>query len=138
MQVVTTMCVLNCIKVGCGILFAIPIDFSNNRRDDHATFYCPNGHQQFYPGESDVEKARRETRETQARLNQAEHARLVAVKEREKAIRDKRKVERRVAHGVCPCCTKTFADVANHMVTEHPAYRLPEGKVAKQITDGAQ
>ena len=61
------------------------------------------------------------------------HARLVAERARDKAVKDKRAVEKRIAHGVCPCCNKTLADLSNHMVTEHKDFRLPAGKRQKLI-----
>jgi hypothetical protein len=32
------------------------------------------------------------------------------------------KIKRRVAHGVCPCCQRTFKDLARHMEGQHPDY----------------
>ncbi len=122
----------------CAIYFAVPSDWNVARRRDHARFYCPNGHGQSYMQESDVAKAQRLQREAeqrlQAQVNEANHARLVAERARDKAVHEKRKVERRIAHGVCPCCNKTFADIANHMVTEHKDFRLPQGKEQKRLT----
>jgi hypothetical protein len=35
--------------------WAQPEEFNIERKKDHATFYCPNGHGQCYPGKSDIE-----------------------------------------------------------------------------------
>ena len=48
----------------CGIVFAIPKDYRDNRYKDGATFYCPNRHNLAYPkrddnGESSEERAER-------------------------------------------------------------------------------
>lgn len=32
------------------------------------------------------------------------------------------RVKKRVAAGVCPCCNRTFADLARHMAGKHPEY----------------
>jgi rubrerythrin len=32
------------------------------------------------------------------------------------------KIKRRISKGVCPCCNRTFADVARHMASRHPEY----------------
>ncbi|WP_159103999.1 hypothetical protein [Rhodopseudomonas sp. B29] len=32
------------------------------------------------------------------------------------------KIKNRVGHGVCPCCNRTFANLARHMAGEHPGY----------------
>ena len=48
-----------CVHEGCGAVFATTVEFDASRRDDHAWFYCPNGHQQRYLQESDAEKYKR-------------------------------------------------------------------------------
>ena len=35
--------------IHCGISFAVPTEFIESRREDHKTFYCPNGHRMYYP-----------------------------------------------------------------------------------------
>ena len=37
----------NCIT--CGITYAMPTKFIKEKREDHATFYCPNGHKMYFP-----------------------------------------------------------------------------------------
>lgn len=32
------------------------------------------------------------------------------------------KTKKRLAHGVCPCCQRTFQDLARHMQSKHPDY----------------
>jgi hypothetical protein len=125
----------------CGIVFGVPDHWEQSRRADGTTFYCPNGHiRAFRKTELGILKQEKEALELrlQAQINEAEHGRLVAIRERDKAIKEKRRVERRIAHGVCPCCNKTFADLSNHMVTEHKEFRLPAGKQPKQITGAIQ
>jgi len=124
----------------CGSAFGVPEHWCSERRSDQRNFYCPNGHVQTFV-KSSVEVLREqkdaEISALQAKLNEAAHARLVAQRERDKAVREKRKVERRIAHGVCPCCNKTFGDMTQHMITEHPEFRLPGGKAPKQIAGAA-
>jgi NMD protein affecting ribosome stability and mRNA decay len=125
----------------CGIAFAMPTSFCNERRRDLKLFYCPNGHSQLYTKSTEQElKEEKEAmeRSLQAQLNNANHRALVAEKAAKQAIKDKRRVERRIAHGVCPCCNKTFADIANHMITEHKDFRLPQGKEVKAIEGSVQ
>jgi len=57
----STLCIEHC--PNCGIAFAIPENYQQRRRRDHKTFYCPSGHTQYYPQESDIDKAKRETSE---------------------------------------------------------------------------
>lgn len=51
---------ITCYKPDCGISWAMPKIWDRDRRDDHKTFYCPNGHEQGYIAKSDAEKLRGE------------------------------------------------------------------------------
>jgi len=121
----------------CGVPFGISENLRDVIRESNGVLFCPKGCR-LGLGESSISKLRKEKelaeRSLQAKLNEANHARLVAEKAQKKAIRDKRKVELRIAHGVCPCCNQTFVDIANHMVTEHKDFRLPGGKEQKRLT----
>ena len=121
----------------CGFLFAMP----QSAREDFAargtSFYCPKGCNISY-GKSLAVKKQEELdalrNQMQAQLNEANHAKAVAQKEARKAKLDKRKVEQRIAHGVCPCCNKTFADLSHHMIENHKEFRLVGGKEQKRLT----
>lgn len=43
----------------CGITIALSDGMEARRREDHKTFYCPNGHHNYFSGESDAEKYKR-------------------------------------------------------------------------------
>lgn len=57
-QVKTGLVVKSCIT--CGVRFAVPSAFIEKRREDHKTFYCPNGHTMYYPHENKEEILSRE------------------------------------------------------------------------------
>ncbi len=126
----------------CGMQFAVPLWWEMERRRDHGGWYCPNGHNRCFPAESDLERLQREKREaeqrTQARINEEVHARLVAERERDKAIKDKRRIERRISKGVCPCCNRTFEDLSRHMSAKHKGYALLPGQDPKLLTGKVQ
>lgn len=117
--------------VNCGMQFAVAYHWLSEKRNNHKSFYCPNGHVLSYPSESGEEKARRlqakAELEAQAKINSEKHLRLVAELERDKAIKAKRKIEKRISKGVCPCCNRTFEDLARHMGSKHKDYALPPG-----------
>ena len=48
----------------CGIVFAVPADWQQNRRNDHKGFWCPNGHQQSYREASEAEVLRRQLKKS--------------------------------------------------------------------------
>lgn len=50
----------------CGLPFGITQHFERQRRADHANFWCPSGHTNHYPGETDEERLRK-------KLAQAQH-----------------------------------------------------------------
>src|SRR5688500_16343266 len=52
----------------CGVIFHIPDRLEKLRRDDHGTFYCPNGHSQYFRGKTDEEKKIESLREQIASL----------------------------------------------------------------------
>ena len=51
------MTVMTC---SCGATYALPDRFIEERREDHNTFYCPNGCSRHYPHKNDAEIAREE------------------------------------------------------------------------------
>lgn len=114
----------------CGTAFAMSYGLHAKRKADGGSFYCPNGCHLGY-GESQVEKLQKEIarekhlREQEtARLRdavayvQSEHERTQASLRSTKGVVTR--IKRRVGKGVCPCCNRTFADLAAHMTGQHP------------------
>lgn len=127
LDVVTKLATEVC--VNCGMTFAMPLDFQNRRRGDHAFFYCPNGHSQYYSGKSETEKLRDELTRERARLDQEKARaeslrRSLVVRERQVAARKAvcTKLRKRIAAGKCPCCHAQFKDLKTHMKTQHPSW----------------
>jgi hypothetical protein len=60
-------CIVTC--SACGVHFGMLADYQERRRKDHKSFYCPNGHSQYYPGQSKEEKLKAELKQTQVRLD---------------------------------------------------------------------
>ncbi len=137
-QVIVRLSRCDCAK--CGLTFGVSDEFKSQRRDDHAMFYCPNGHTNYYPYKSKAERiqveleneraARRKDIEAKqaafSRALNAERERDHHWTERKKTNTRLRHLKERVKHGVCPCCHRTFADVARHMETKHPGFAKPE------------
>jgi hypothetical protein len=106
----------------CGVVFALSDEFMDQRKQDHRTWYCPNGHQRHYPGESREEKLKRQLDRTSRQLSSTQSALVVTKRQKAAAKGQLTKTRRRVANGVCPCCNRTFADLAAHMHGQHPEY----------------
>jgi hypothetical protein len=111
-----------CICPTCGMPFAFPERMSKQWRESGQQFYCPAGHSVTY-GESENDKLRRERdrlKQEQARITEqwnAAELRAALANRREAQLR------RRVANGVCPCCKRSFSNIARHMKTKHPDYK---------------
>jgi hypothetical protein len=105
----------------CGIQFGVPPYFIANARKNAGSLYCPNGHcLGWSKTEADklreqLEKASAATEWQRARANQLEKS-LIAQKGQVT------KLKKRVANGVCPCCRRSFAALAQHMRRKHPDY----------------
>jgi hypothetical protein len=99
----------------CGIRSYVPASFKAERRSDHRTFYCPNGHAQHFPQQSETERLRKEL--SQAEIEKSRLARDLEAKSKSLA-----QVTKRIANGVCPCCQRTFKQLVAHMKNKHPEY----------------
>lgn len=107
--------------ITCGCVWWMPTIMLNQRRQDKKSFYCPSGHSQcFSESESDVLRRERDRlKQNEARLiEEARELRAVA----EKAQAATKRLKRRVAAGVCPCCHRTVGQMAAHMAAKHPNY----------------
>lgn len=98
----------------CGVHFAMAQHFHNEKRTNGGTFYCPNGHSQHY--------TKPRMQELQEQLEQKERElraqKCVALAEQQMREKAERKLKR-VSRGVCPCCNRTFSNLARHMKTKH-------------------
>lgn len=114
----------------CHMMFAMPEDFQRRCRDagPAKTFYCPLGHPQHYrtseitrlQGELDRVKRQRDWAETNARAARDQAA---AADRSRAAIKGQlTKTKKRVANGVCPCCSRHFVNVERHMKGQHPKF----------------
>lgn len=116
-QIITETCIT------CGAIFGLVAEFRNRRIEDHENFYCPNGHSQFYSGKTKAESLAEELeRERQRRIDEVEAAQVradFAEAEKKKAEKELARISKRAHAGVCPCCKRSFANVARHMQTKH-------------------
>ncbi len=121
--------VLTCCHSECGISFAVPGAWERARRADHSWFNCPNGHQQHFSGQTAEEKLRRERdRAVQEQARLADEARE-AMARADKAEAAQRRLKKRAAAGTCPCCKRTFGNMSQHMLHQHPGWVKDNTKV---------
>lgn len=122
--------IITCGGENCGITYAVPEVWYNQKRNDHTGFYCPNGCSRVFKGESDEDKLRRENQ----RLVQKRAELEDDIRDRDQKLENERKrstafkghvtrIKNRVAAGVCPCCNRSFSNLARHMHTKHSGYK---------------
>lgn len=126
-EVTSTIVALWCVE--CGVPFGLAESFIAARREDHERWYCPNGHGQSYTGDNEAERLRKKVQLAEAerdrqrvRANGERVQRERAERQRAAAKGQVTRIKNRVANGVCPCCSRTFVDLARHMAGQHPDY----------------
>lgn len=131
-----TFTVIHCDTEGCGVAFALADSFIRARREDHATWYCPNGHPRHYPQKNETEELRqRLQREREALARERARADQARAEAEHQAARVRgykgalAKSKKRQAKGVCPVpgCRRHFVNVERHVASQHPDFA--EGRV---------
>jgi len=97
-------------------------------------FFCPYGHEQvFAEGEREVDQLRRERDRLKQQMARVEEEKLdliakaaLARSQADAARRETVRLKKRAAAGVCPCCKRTFDELARHMRAKHPEFRAEE------------
>lgn len=115
----------------CGGTYAINQAYKSKAYQDGLSWTCPYCKAGWgYSGQSEnaklkkqleAEKVAREAERQRkdaalARANEAEAKAL-------KTERANKRLKTRVAAGTCPCCTRTFSQLARHMATKHPEHK---------------
>jgi len=109
----------------CGLIHAVPTNlYETYIESDHKSMYCPLGH-------SYVPSRRREAREKHLA------AKVAHLREQNDHLRGERqraekrvsiykghltRTKKRISGGVCPCCNRSFVNLARHMKSKHPKY----------------
>jgi hypothetical protein len=121
MEYTETLTVCHC---WCGIALAIPANLYRNAHEDGRSVYCPLGHtfgwSETWKARYEREQANRKAAEQRA---QASRELLRAEERSHQATRGHlTRAKRRSAAGTCPCCQRTFQQLARHMRSQHPDY----------------
>jgi len=126
---------VRCCHEDCGVTVIMTEQEMRDYRRNHKWWYCHRGHRQVFNGESDVEAMRRERDEAIERERRAQKAmeweRVNHQHTKNSLAATKGHVTRqkkRAAAGVCPCCNRTFQQLAKHMASKHPGYGGSHGR----------
>lgn len=121
-----TYTVIHCGHEGCGVPFALNEEFIRQRRADHKTWYCPNGHRRCYPQKNETEEAKARASMLERELANRDED-LRAAKVAHAVTKGKlTKTRNRIAKGVCPCCNRSFVNLGKHMAGQHPEFAPTE------------
>lgn len=101
----------------CGIALAIPSNLHRVAQDKGGGVYCPLGHRFVFSG-SFEEQLRAERLRHSATRDLLTHEERAHAATRGHLTRQKK----RAAAGVCPCCKRTFQQLARHMKAKHPSF----------------
>lgn len=102
----------------CGILFAMPAQVQERLSTKGGTFYCPNGHSQYYT-EPDVEVLKRKLRAAENRANTLESQLNGALDDLTDKKKELRSLKKRAHSGTCIHCHRHFENLERHMKTKH-------------------
>jgi hypothetical protein len=113
----------------CGVIYGLERNFANRKSEQNKSWFCPNGHSQVFI-ESALSRAEKAAKRAQELLDM-ERTRNQTLRDEKARIERQRaaahgqvtKLRNRAKHGVCPCCKRTFSQLADHMKTQHPDFQ---------------
>lgn len=128
-SVEVTLTEMNCGE--CGGTYAINERYRKQKyAHGNSGWHCPYCQTTWgYFGDSENDRLQKEKDKLERRLTLEQNRRESAERETKKANNKlraekaaKTKLKNRIKHGVCPCCTRTFKNLARHMKGQHPEY----------------
>lgn len=131
----TTVTLTTVICYSCAMPFAMPEELRQRRLKDHEGFYCPNGHRQYYIGESEEEKLKKQLAQKEKIIADKQESINYWNEQYHNQLNSKRtlkghhtRLKNKIQQGICPCCDKKFGDLAAHMESEHPDFQHSKEK----------
>lgn len=127
----------------CGTEMSIPEELYQaalrSRGPKGIHFYCAYGHSQHYTeGETEEQKLRRERDRLKQHLAEKDDEIRRQMDRREESERSAAaykgqatKLRNRAKNGVCPCCNRSFANLAAHIRSKHPDFGKSDTKEEK-------
>ena len=110
----------------CEFPFLAPEWFEKQCLERGREWFCPACGKSTVYMESEVNKLKRELKDQVSfwqNQYQSEQRRHETTEARRRAAAGQiTKLKKRVSHGVCPCCNRTFQNLQRHMKTQHPEF----------------
>lgn len=122
------MYIVNCGE--CGGVYGILEQVREQKHRDGACWACPYCRTRWgYSGKGENARLKRELKQKQRALD-IQRKRTEWAKEEARHNERRRRAEKaaktriknRIANGVCPCCNRTFKQLAAHMKNKHPDF----------------
>jgi hypothetical protein len=107
----------------CGVVFGMESGYMADRKRDRRTFYCPNGCCRVFTGPTREQLLEKQLESARSYSRHLEDQRAAAERSASAYKGQVTKVKRRVGNGVCPCCNRTFVNLARHMGSQHPDFK---------------
>lgn len=120
-KILTEFAVVSCAH--CGIDFAVTKGFEDRLRDSHQSFYCPQGHSQYYAQKTDEDKLRDRLLVAQNEAYDERLARRKAEAKLDGALDRITKLKKRADAGLCPHCRRHFVNIERHIESKHKGGR---------------
>jgi len=119
-----------CCRCGCRIWLTPTHYYAAMEGRSKISFHCSYGHAQHFADEDDeITKIRRERDRLKQQMAERDDRiqRLIklandAEATTRKVKAEKAKLTKRASAGLCPCCNRSFANMAAHMKTKHPEF----------------
>lgn len=108
---------------GCGFPFMVPADWFQKLMNNQGTYYCPNGCCRTFTGPTEAQKLKTQLENERQEHVQAEQRLSNKLAEVVRENNKNKKQLKRVHNGVCPCCNRSFTNLARHMKTKHPDHK---------------
>ena len=130
----TSVATLHTIECSCGGVYAITESSYEQHRKEGTCWNCPycrTGWGFANNGENarlkrELEAERNALARERARHDQTKADRDHIERRRRATVGHLRRTRNRIAAGVCPCCNRTFSNLAAHMKGKHPEFYKEE------------
>lgn len=126
--------VLSC--ASCHNDFGVPDQFERAGRAYGKDVWCPVCGYKMCFGKGEVAKLRAQLAREEGRVAglRTDLKHTEARRRAEKAA--KTKLKKRIVNGVCPCCTRFFKNLHDHMADQHPDYVESDSEPMDDRGDG--
>lgn len=124
----------------CGLVFYLPHDWLQHRKNTGGTYYCPGCRATWTYNDNENARLKKQLKAETERAERAWREKWEAIDRKNTELKTERRskaavqghltrTKNRIAGGVCPCCNRTFVALGKHMKTKHPDYtKITEGE----------